>query len=119
MVQVLIAEDVGVISIALEDAVADAGYTVAGPFGSGAEALEWLAGNRPDLALLDAVLSDGLCVDLARALRARAVPFLFLSASHPGHGMPPDLHDAPWLEKPITYDRLLKGLSALSGAHPK
>ena len=41
MVQALIAEDVGAISIALEDAVADAGYTVAGPFASCARAMEW------------------------------------------------------------------------------
>src|SRR4051812_14786635 len=76
MVQVLVAEDVGAISIALEDALADAGYEVAGPFASCATAMAWLDGHAPDLALLDAVLSDGLCIELARALRARAVPFL-------------------------------------------
>src|SRR3954471_19804608 len=86
MVQVLVAEDVGAISIALEDALTDAGYSVAGPFASCVTALEWLDGNQPDLALLDAVLSDGLCIELARALRVRAVPFLFLSGNHPLYG---------------------------------
>src|SRR4051794_18820554 len=114
MVQVLVAEDVGAISIALEDALTDAGYKVAGPFASGAAATEWLHGNQPDLALLDAVLSDGLCIELARALRARAVPFLFLSGNAPLYGMPPDLNDAPWIEKPITYDQLVDALSILS-----
>jgi len=113
MVRVLLAEDVGAISIALEDALADAGYTVVGSFASGGKALEWLNSNHPDMAVLDAVLNDGICVDLARALRSRAVPFLFLSANPPNHGMPGDLGDVPWLEKPITYDRLLEGLEAL------
>jgi DNA-binding response OmpR family regulator len=114
MVQVLVAEDVGAISIALEDALTDAGYTVAGPFGSSANALEWLDENRPDLALLDAVLSDGLCIDVARTLRARNVPFLFLSGNHPLYGMPPDLHDVPWIEKPVTYDQLVDALGLLT-----
>lgn len=118
MVQVLIAEDVGAISIALEDAVADAGYTVAGPFASCARAMEWLNTHQPDLALLDPMLNDGVCIDLARALRRRGVPFLFLSANHPGEGMPADLQDMPWLEKPVTYDRLLDGLTSLIGANP-
>jgi len=112
LVQVLVAEDVGAISIALEDVLADAGFTVAGPFASCAAAMEWLKTGRPDLAVLDSILNDGVCIDLARALRSRGVPFLFLSANHPGDGMPADLHDVPWLEKPISYDRLLEGLSA-------
>jgi DNA-binding NtrC family response regulator len=116
MVQVLVAEDVGAISIALEDALTDAGYTVAGPFGSGAKALAWLNGNRPDVALLDAQLSDGLCIDLARALRVRAVPFVILSGNHPLHGMPQDLRDVEWLEKPITYEHLVVTLSRLTAA---
>jgi AmiR/NasT family two-component response regulator len=53
MVQVLVAEDVGIISIALEDALIDAGYGVAGPFGTCAKATEWLNTNQPDLGLLD------------------------------------------------------------------
>jgi DNA-binding response OmpR family regulator len=115
MVQVLVAEDVGAISLALEDALTDAGYAVAGPFASCATALEWLDGNRPDLALLDAVLSDGLCIELARALRARTVPFLVLSGNHPLYGFPKDLHDALWIEKPVTYEQLVNGLTMLTG----
>jgi DNA-binding response OmpR family regulator len=113
MPQVLVAEDVGAISLALEDALTDAGFAVAGPFASGAEAITWLEANRPDLALLDAVLSDGICIGLARALRSKDVPTLFLSGNHPQHGMPPDLHGVPWIEKPITYNLLVEALRAL------
>jgi DNA-binding response OmpR family regulator len=113
MGQVLVAEDVGAISLALEDALTDAGYEVAGPFASGAAAMAWLQTNRPNAAVLDAVLSDGVCVELARSLRRLAVPFLFLSGNHPRHGMPPDLHDVPWIEKPVTYQQLVDALARL------
>jgi len=49
-------------------------------------------------------------------LRARAVPFLFLSGNQPLHGIPVDLHDAPWIEKPVTYDQLVGALTALLAA---
>ena len=114
MVQVLVAEDVGAISLALEDTVTDAGYAVAGPFATGALALNWLEHNTPDVAILDAVLADGVCVELARALRARSIPFLFLSGNHPQYGMPADLHEAPWIEKPVTYDGLINALAVLT-----
>jgi DNA-binding response OmpR family regulator len=113
MGKVLVVEDVGAISLALEDALTDAGYEVAGPFASASAAMKWLEANRPDLAVLDAVLRDGVCVELARSLRRLAVPFLFLSGNHPRFGMPPDLHDAPWIEKPVTYQQLVDALAGL------
>ena len=53
MTQVLVAEDVAAISLCLEDALVESGYTVAGPFSTGSSALEWLRENTPDLAVLD------------------------------------------------------------------
>jgi hypothetical protein len=60
-------------------------------------------------------------VDLARLLRSRAVPFLFLSGNPKLYGIPPDLQDAPWIEKPVTYDELVSALRLLttsSGSGP-
>ena len=79
MTRVLVAEDEGVIGIALEDALAEAGYAIAGPFSSCSRAEDWLKNATPDLALLDVWLQDGPCFDLARVLRGRAVPVVFLS----------------------------------------
>jgi hypothetical protein len=47
MVQVLVAEDIGVISLALEDTLEDGGYTVAGPFASRETASAWLTDHTP------------------------------------------------------------------------
>jgi DNA-binding response OmpR family regulator len=104
MPQVLVAEDQGAIGIALEDALADEGYTVAGPFASRSSACAWLEVNTPDLALLDLLLRDGPCVELARTLRRRDVPVVFFSGFTPAEGsLPLDLQDLPWIEKPISF----------------
>jgi DNA-binding response OmpR family regulator len=58
---VLVAEDMAAISLCLEDALVESGYTIAGPFNSCATATGWLLDNAPDLALLDLRLNDGPC----------------------------------------------------------
>jgi DNA-binding response OmpR family regulator len=112
MTQVLLAEDGAMISMALEDTLQDHGYTIAGPFPTCSTAITWLQDNTPDLAVLDLILSDGPCIELARALRHRNVPILFLSGySH--HSLPADLQDVEWLEKPFPSDRLMVALRSL------
>ena len=111
MAQVLVAEDVAAISLALEDALSDGGYTVAGPFANGSTALAWLQDNTPDLALLDLVLRDGPCIELACALRRREVPVVFFSG-FPPTGLPLDLQGLPWIEKPVSFGSLMNALSA-------
>jgi DNA-binding response OmpR family regulator len=113
MSSVLIAEDQAAIAIALEDALTDGGYTVAGPFSRGSTAFEWLQRNTPDLALLDVFLLDGPCVELARYLRDRDVPFIFLTGEKDRGHIPADLHDCPWLEKPVTFHELINAVELL------
>jgi DNA-binding response OmpR family regulator len=113
MSQVLVAEDSAAISLCLEDALIESGYSVAGPFNSCAAAMEWLQGNTPDLAILDVQLADGRCIEVARLLRGRQVPVLFLSGEvSPAH-LPPDLRDLPWLGKPVGFDDLMDTVNGL------
>jgi DNA-binding response OmpR family regulator len=115
MSQVLLAEDGAAISIALEDALADGGYTVAGPFATGSAALAWLRNGTPDLALLDLTLGDGLCFELARTLQHRGVPILVLSGAHRAEAdLPAELGDVTWLEKPASFERLMECLGGLA-----
>ena len=118
MVQVLVAEDMGAISLELEEFLTEACFAVAGPFSSGRAALEWLEGSRPDVALLDVVLSDGLCIELARVLRLRTIPFLFLSGGLPHYGLPDELRDVEWIEKPFRESDVVTALTALPQARP-
>lgn len=63
--------------------------------------------GRPlDFCFLDVKLSDGLAFSLASLLRARSVPFVFVSASDPTR-VPPELATATFLRKPVVAERLL------------
>ncbi|WP_428685807.1 response regulator [Reyranella sp.] len=71
-----------------------------------------LASQRVDFGFLDIKLLDGLTFSLAKHLRERGVPFVFVSASDPGK-VPADLSDALFLRKPVPPPRLL----AVARAH--
>lgn len=71
---VLVTEDDAMIGFDLADALDAAGYRIAGPVDSSADALDWLKTNVPDIAVLDVILKDGSCADIARELRRRGIP---------------------------------------------
>lgn len=75
----LIAEDEALIAMHIQEEVADFGFSVAGPFLRGAEALSWLEDNRPALAVLDCQLLDGVCIELARRCEELRVPYVLYS----------------------------------------
>jgi DNA-binding response OmpR family regulator len=110
---VLLLEDEALIAVTLQADLEDAGYTVAGPFLSCASALEWLSDHRPDLAILDTVLKDGPCKEVALQLTRHGVPFLIYSGHSGDRNRLPELASATWVEKPATTQDLLKALGHL------
>ncbi|MGO4642569.1 response regulator [Mesorhizobium sp. 2RAF45] len=76
---VLVLEDEELISWDLEVSLAEVGYLVA-TARSCPQAADLLATRRPDVAVLDVLLSDGQCVDVAKKLHADDVPFVVHSA---------------------------------------
>jgi CheY-like chemotaxis protein len=78
---VLLVEDEMFVALDLQMVFEDEGWRVAGPFPSTLEALEYLAANRPDCAVLDVRLVDGDVFPVADALANMQVPFVF----HSGH----------------------------------
>jgi len=111
---VLVAEDEPMISTTVSDDLEEAGYRVAGPFGRSADAIAWTERHPVDLAMLDVILRDGVCTDLAERLRAQGVPFLVFSGCYRGPDVPPVFRDAPWVEKPGTFADILAALDALA-----
>jgi DNA-binding response OmpR family regulator len=71
-----------------------------------AGALGWLARNTGAIALLDVVLRDGVCLELARTLKQRGVPFAVYSGLPVSRDRPSELQDVPWLEKPVSREAL-------------
>ncbi|HVL73288.1 MAG TPA: response regulator [Beijerinckiaceae bacterium] len=111
----LILEDQALIGMSLEAYLEEAGFGVAGPFLSNADATAWLRERTPDLALLDVMVKDGTCVDVAKELRARGVPLAIYSGLRPGTMLPPELGDVPWLAKPAERPALARLLAELVG----
>jgi two-component SAPR family response regulator len=80
MAAVLIVEDEGILAMALEDVVRDAGHHIFGSVAKVARAIDLLAKGRPDAALLDVRLSEGEVVyPVADALAALGVPFALMT----------------------------------------
>jgi DNA-binding response OmpR family regulator len=110
---VLLVEDHSVVALALEDDLTNAGYTVAGPFSACSDALAWLSTRTPDLAVLDIMLRDGPCTDLAAELTRRDVPFVVYSASTRTGNTFREFMDATWVEKPGSGTMVLRALAAV------
>jgi DNA-binding response OmpR family regulator len=68
-------------SAILATALTKARYRVAGPFSECSGASNWLLSETPQGALLNILLTDNRCFDLARQLRSRGVPYVFHSGS--------------------------------------
>ena len=110
----MIVEDEAIIAMSLEDALVEEGFRIVGPFSACAEALRALADVVPDLAILDAVLSDGPCLELARELRRRGVPFMIYSGAEEFRNSARELDGVPWVEKPAPLQAVLNTAHALS-----
>jgi DNA-binding response OmpR family regulator len=111
---ILLLEDEALIAVALQTDLEEAGYTVAGPFLTCAGALEWLTDHRPEMAILDTVLKDGPCKEVALALTRQGVPFLIYSGHREDFNTLPEIASATWIEKPATTEVLLQALGGLS-----
>ena len=116
--RVLVAEDEALISVILAGDLRDEGYVIAGPFSRCHDALEWVAHDTPDLAIVDYMLRDGPCTTLVRTLRERGVPFVVFSGYARGPDTPQEFDDAPWFDKPASLGDLLAAFADLSRTAP-
>jgi DNA-binding response OmpR family regulator len=102
----MIVEDQALIGMSLEAYLEDAGFEVAGPFLTCADALAWLEHNTPEVAVLDVSLRDGTALPIAHTLKGRDTPFAVYSGLPVTAGLPEELQDVPWLEKPVAREAL-------------
>jgi DNA-binding response OmpR family regulator len=98
---VLVLEDEALIALDLQDELQASGCRVGGPFSTCADALAWLQLETPDVAILDTVVKDGPCRDIALALDGREVPFLIYSGHRQDKALLPEFHHVRWIEKPV------------------
>ncbi|MBM0204568.1 response regulator [Micromonospora sp. STR1s_5] len=113
----MVVEDEALIALSLEEAFEDEGFRVTGSFASCADALAALASAAPDVAILDAALKDGSCLELARELRRRNVPFLMYSGRAAVEEHAPELGSVPWIDKPSPPELVLRrAITLLDGS---
>lgn len=78
--RVLVVEDEAILAIDIAEQLTKAGFEVVGPATSVAKALKTIQEQGCDIAVLDVNLRDETAEPVARELRSRRTPFVFLSA---------------------------------------
>lgn len=112
--RVLLVEDESLLSMMIEDIVCDLGWEVSANVGSISAALHALHAGEFDLALLDVNVAGEEVFPVADALRERNIPFVF-TTGYGEHGIRADLRHHPVLEKPFTFDQLVRAMLAAVG----
>jgi DNA-binding response OmpR family regulator len=110
-VRVLVVEDEAILAIDIAEHLTHAGFQVVGPATSVTKALKLIAQAGCDVAVLDVNLRDETAEPIARELRFRGTPFLFLSAVSK-ENLPLGFNDEVLLPKPVRPTVLVAALRA-------
>ena len=115
--RVLVAEDELIVAFDLCDTVAEAGFEVEGPHAGISSAMLAFQKEKPDLAILDISLDDGIVFPLAEKLKAENVPIIFHSGRHGEDEVTQRFPDATTLKKPCPPAAMIEAVnSALNPA---
>ncbi len=111
---ILVAEDQFLIAMDTEHALLERGAADVRVVPSIRDALRLLAEFRPDVAVLDFSLSDGTAIEVAAALTAMQVPFVFATGYGDTVAIPAQYRHVPILRKPYSIDDLVADLNAVT-----
>jgi CheY-like chemotaxis protein len=110
--RLLVVEDEPVLALDIIAALENAGAQVAGSAGTAAEALSAVATASVDAALLDANLRGQPVDEIAAALAARNIPFLFVTGYGP-ESLPKAFAKTAMLAKPFSHRQLVETAALL------
>jgi len=105
---ILVAEDEMIVAFDLRDTVEEAGYRVEGPHAGISSAMFAFQKERPDLAILDVNLNDGMVFEFAEKLASEGVPIIFHSGLHSREEIAARFPGARTLEKPCPPAEMLE-----------
>lgn len=114
-IRVLVVDDEALVAFDIADQCEAAGYEVIGPALTLNQGLELVAQYTPSLALLDINIRNELVWPLARVLRERSVPTVFISANCRHAEIDNEFTSAACLDKPIDWDQVRRTIGPLLG----
>jgi CheY-like chemotaxis protein len=109
--RVLVIEDEALVSMVLEEVLAELGCEVVGFASRYNDALAKATSLSYDVAIVDLNLNGQMTVPIAEALRARSQPFVVATGYGPS-GLPDSIRSAPMVAKPFLQRELERALRA-------
>lgn len=109
---VFVVEDQFLIAQDLRAVIERARGTVLGPASSRKDAMPIARDGEMDAAILGIQLDDGTCVEIARILKGRDIPYVVVTGYN-RDAIPPELRDAPFLAKPVRREELIQAIAGL------
>ena len=112
---ILVAEDEPIIAIDLCDTVEEAGCNVLGPHRKISSAMLEFQKHKPDVAILDVQLNDGVVFALAEKLADEDVPIIFHSGHFTHEEVAKKFPGATTLQKPCPPAKMLEAVNGVLG----
>jgi two-component sensor histidine kinase len=113
--RILLAEDATIVAMELSAILENAGAQVLGPAATVDRAMTLTSSETVDCAVLDVNLNGEMAFPVAHKLRARDVPFIFVTGYGDPSIWPEDFRDVKRLLKPVQGAELLSVMSDLLG----
>lgn len=109
--RILVAEDELIIAFDLCDTVKEAGFEVEGPHAGISSAMLAFQKEKPDLAILDIQLDDGVVFPLAKKLSDENIPIIFHSGRHSREEVEEKFPSATTLAKPCPPSAMIRAVN--------
>jgi len=103
--RVLLVEDEALVAMMIQESLTEFGFHVIGPVCTVSEAEAVARDDRPDVAVLDINLGDGMIYSVAEILAVRGVPFVFVTG-YDAESVDSRFSEIPILQKPIDREIL-------------
>lgn len=112
----MVVEDKAIVALDIKRFLIRQGYKNTKYYLNGTDALNAIKNNKPDIALLDVILTDEISgIDIARELKKLSVPFIIISAlSNPDHREEvTNLNPEAIFSKPVNLNDVLNAVSRI------
>ncbi len=109
--RILVAEDEPIVAFDLCETMAEAGFSIEGPHNGISSAMLAFQKQKPDLAILDISLADGIVFGLAQKLTEENVPIIFHSGLDRGEEVRAQFPNATTLLKPCPPAEMIEAVN--------